>query len=117
MRKLGEILDEALPASARTVVHESLLQAERTLEPRLTSPPEELDQGGVQAEPETERASKSNRTQRSGEAGNRLRGSDTGPGSRTHEWNFVEGTELLRMQLKNNPLHQKSMYTGCGENH
>ena len=54
-------MGEARPDSARTVVHESLLQAERTLEPRLTILPEEQSQGGVEAEPETERASKRRR--------------------------------------------------------
>ena len=50
VRKLGVILDEARPISARMVVHESPLHTERMLEPGLTYPPEEPSQGGVEAD-------------------------------------------------------------------
>ena len=54
-------LDEVRPESARTVIPESLLHAERRLGFGPTSPPEEQDQEGVEAEPESERASKRRR--------------------------------------------------------
>ena len=98
VQKLGEILDEARPGSARTVLHGSLLQPERKLEPGPTRPPEEQNQRGVEAESETDRASKRRVTELDVTGARQQESAtwDTGPGNRTHEWNFDEGIELWR---------------------